>query len=56
MLKTEGVTEDKVRKAVAAKGYYPEDVSIMDYDTGFLEGVILGAWPQIKAFIDQNNQ
>lgn len=54
LLKTEGVTEDKVRKAVAAKGYYPETVSIMDYDTGFLEGVILGAWPQIKAFIDQN--
>lgn len=23
---------------------------------GELEGVILGAWPQIKAFIDQNNQ
>lgn len=56
LLKTEGVTEDKVRKAVAAKGYYPETVSIMDYDTGFLEGVILGAWPQIKAFIDPNNQ
>lgn len=54
LLKTEGVTEDKVRKAVAAKGYYPEDVSIMDYDPSFLEGVVLGAWPQLKAFIDKN--
>ena len=56
LLKTEKITEDKVRKAVAARGYYPEDMSIMDYDQGFLEGVILGAWPQIKAFIDQNSK
>ena len=41
---------------MAARGYYPEDMSIMDYDQEFLEGVLLGAWPQIKAFIDQNNQ
>ena len=55
LLKTEGITEDRVRKTVAARGYYPEETSIMDYDKEFLEGVILGAWPQIKQFMMDNH-
>lgn len=54
LLKSEGVTEEEVRKAVGAKGYYPVETSIADYDPSFLEGVVLGAWPQLKAFIDKN--
>lgn len=56
LLKSEGMKESDVRKAVAAKGYYPEGTSIMDYDVEFLKGVILGAWPQIKAFINSNKK
>ncbi len=54
ILKTEGITETDVRRAVAARGYYPEETSIMDYDIEFLKGVILGAWPQLKSFIVAN--
>ncbi|WP_337556529.1 AAA family ATPase, partial [Acidaminococcus intestini] len=54
LLKTEGMTETDVRRAVAARGYYPEETSIMDYDIEFLKGVILGAWPQLKSFIVAN--
>ena len=54
LLKSEGVTEEEVRKAVGAKGYYPVETSIADYDPSFLEGVVLGAWPQLKAFIAKN--
>ena len=56
LLKAEGVTETDVRRAVAARGYYPEETSIMDYDIEFLKGVILGAWPQLKSFIVANKK
>jgi hypothetical protein len=56
LLKTEGMTETDVRRAVAARGYYPEETSIMDYDIEFLKGVILGAWPQLKSFIVANKK
>lgn len=54
LFKAEGMTETDVRRAVAARGYYPEETSIMDYDIEFLKGVILGAWPQLKSFIVAN--
>lgn len=50
------MTETDVRRAVAARGYYPEETSIMDYDIEFLKGVILGAWPQLKSFIVANKK
>ena len=56
LFKAEDMTETDVRRAVAARGYYPEETSIMDYDLEFLKGVILGAWPQLKSFIVANKK
>lgn len=54
LLEAEGVSEEDVRKAVAARKYYPIEVPISDYAPEFLEGCVLGAWPQLKAFIRAN--
>lgn len=54
LLEAEGVSEEDVRKAVAARKYYPVEVPISAYAPEFLEGCVLGAWPQLKAFIQAN--
>ena len=35
-----------------ATKYYPEDMPIKKYDPGFIDGVLIGAWPQILEMID----
>ena len=48
------VTELEVQKAVAQKGYYPEDTPVIMYDPGFIEGVLIGAWDQVFNMIKDN--
>lgn len=49
-----GVLETEITRAVASRGYYPENTPIINYDPGFVEGVLIGAWPQIFAVIEEN--
>ncbi|WP_315460421.1 ATP-binding protein [uncultured Streptococcus sp.] len=48
------VTELEVQKAVAQKGYYPEDTPVIMYDPGFIDGVLIGAWGQVFSMIKDN--
>ena len=48
------VTEEEVRKAVSFKGYYPVDTPIDNYDPNFINGVLIGAWPQVLKIINEN--
>ena len=48
------VTEEEIKKAVSMKGYYPEDTPVDNYDPNFINGVLIGAWPQILDFINKN--
>lgn len=48
------VTELEVQKAVAQKGYYPEDTPVIMYDPGFIDGVLIGAWDQVFSMIKDN--
>lgn len=48
------VTELEVQKAVAQKGYYPEDTPVIMYDLGFIDGVLIGAWDQVFSMIKDN--
>lgn len=48
------VTELEVQKAVAQKGYYPEDMPVIMYDPGFIDGVLIGAWDQVFSMIKDN--
>lgn len=54
LMKQEHITEEQIRKAVAMKGYFPEDMPMKNYPADFIDGVLIGAWEQIKAFILNN--
>ena len=51
-----GVTEDEVRRVVAAKGHFAEDVPIARYGEKFIDGWQIKYWPQIVELIDANNR
>ena len=51
LMEKDGINRLQIQKAVAAKGYYPETTPLENYDTGFIEGVLVGAWDQIVWFI-----
>lgn len=54
LMKQENITEEQIRKAVSMKGYFPEDMPMKDYPADFIDGVLIGAWEQIKTFILNN--
>lgn len=54
LMKQEHITEEQIRKAVAMKGYFPEDMPIKNYPSDFIDGVLIGAWEQIKTFVLNN--
>jgi hypothetical protein len=47
------VAESEIQVVVAAKGYYPLDTPIPNYDPSFINGVLVGAWPQVFAMIQE---
>jgi hypothetical protein len=51
LMKMNGVTIKQIQKAVAHKGYYPEDTPIENYDSNFIQGVLVAAWTQVYGLI-----
>ena len=51
LMKEKNVTVNEIRQVVAAKGYYPLSTPIENYDPKFVDGVLVGAWPQVFAMI-----
>lgn len=47
LMRENKVTEWDIQNVVAAKGYYPGDTPIEKYDAGFIQGVLIGAWPKV---------
>lgn len=47
------VTEEEIKKAVALRGYYPENTPIENYDPDFINGVLIGAWPSVLKMIEE---
>lgn len=45
------VTESDIQLVVSLKGYYPLDTPITNYDPGFVDGVLVGAWAQVFSMI-----
>jgi hypothetical protein len=41
----------EIQKAVASRGYYPENTPIENYDSNFVSGVLVGAWQQVFQMI-----
>lgn len=48
-----GVSEEEIQIVVSTKGYYPIDTPIVNYDIGFVEGVLVAAWPQVFNMIQE---
>lgn len=51
-----GVLVEEIQKAVASRGYYPEDTPITNYDSSFVSGVLVGAWPAVFGMIKDIRQ
>lgn len=47
LMQANDVTEQEIRQAVADRGYYPVHTPIDKYDPAFIDGVLVGAWPQV---------
>lgn len=45
------ISELEIRKAVSDKGYFPVDMPVRDYPIDFINGVLIGAWEQVKTMI-----
>lgn len=52
LMDADGITEAEIQKAVAKRGYYPVDTPIGNYEQKFVDGVIVAAWPKVKALIE----
>lgn len=49
------VTGEDLRSVVAHQGYYPKNVPVAEYDSEFIDGVLVTAWPQVCAMIKDIN-
>lgn len=47
------VSEADIQIVVSQKGYYPMDTPIVNYDPGFVEGVLVGAWQQVYGMVQE---
>ena len=54
LMEQDGVRADEIQYAVAAKGYFPNDMPIGSYPADFVQGVLIGAWPQVREMVLQN--
>lgn len=45
------VSEEEIQAVVSKKGYYPEGTPILNYDPGFIDGVLVGAWAQVFGMV-----
>jgi len=53
LMRPNNVTVEEIQQAVASRGYYPQNTPISNYDSEFINGVLVGAWPQVFAMIEQ---
>jgi hypothetical protein len=47
LMTTNNVTVSEIQQIVGKKGYFPADTPIANYPHEFIEGCLVGAWPQV---------
>lgn len=47
------VTVDDIQAAVVARGYMPAGMAVENYPADFIEGCLIGAWPQVLQLIKE---
>ena len=53
LMEMNNVCDWDIQNVVAARGYFPADVEVRDYPSDFIDGVLVGAWPQVLAMIKE---
>lgn len=56
LMKTNHVLPQEIMMATSSKGYYPEGTPISNYDPGYIDGVLVAAWPQVFNMIQELRQ
>lgn len=56
LMRQNNVTESEIQLAVGMRGYFPENMPITSYPADFVQGVLIGAWPQVFGMIQENRQ
>ncbi|MFL8888909.1 ATP-binding protein [Helcococcus kunzii] len=49
------ISVEQIEKAVTARGYFPQGTEINNYPTEFIDQVLVGAFEQIRKFIEEQN-
>ena len=52
-MKANAVLPQEIMLATSSKGYYPEGTPIANYDPGYIDGVLVGAWEQVYEMIKE---
>lgn len=53
LMKQNNVIPIEIQTVVGNKGYYPADTPISNYDAGFIDSVLVGAWQQVFGQIQE---
>lgn len=56
LMEQKNVSAFEIQAVVAQKGYYPAATPISKYDPQFIQGCLIGAWPQVEALILSNRE
>ncbi|XBG80759.1 hypothetical protein V4S33_07315 [Enterococcus cecorum] len=54
LMNASGITVGEVEEVVVEKGYFPQGMPLKNYDPGFIDGVLIAGWEQVKkAIVDK---
>lgn len=56
LMRMDHITPFEVKAAVAKRGYFPMDTPWDKYPQDFIEGVLIGAWNQVKSMVLANRE
>lgn len=56
LMRNDGITPFEVKAAVAQRGYFPVDTPWSSYPEDFVNGVLIGAWSQVKDMVIKNRE
>lgn len=56
LMSENSVTYDEIQFVVTQRGYYPSGTPVENYDPEFISGVLIGAWAQVFAMIEENRK
>ena len=54
LMNASGIKVGEVEEVVVEKGYFPQGMPLKNYDPGFIDGVLIAGWEQVKkAIVDK---